>query len=124
NVRKAVVERRGGAHGALAVTLDAFQAKLTALSGEAPTTNPANAGVFPPKRIESLRWLSTALGDVQQMVDGADAAPSPDAREAFARLQPMVDSTLVAWQRFATTDVAALNQRLRAEGLKLIATGP
>jgi hypothetical protein len=123
-VRKAVVELRGGANGALADTLDAFQARLTALSGEAPAANPANAWSFPPKRIESLRWLAGALGDLQQMVDGADAAPSPDAREAFARLQPMVESSVADWQRFVGTDLVKLNQRLRAAGREAIAVTP
>ena len=122
-VRKAVVELRSSANGALADTLDAFQARLTLLSGEKPASNPANAWSFPPRRIESLRWLAGALGDLLQMVDGADAAPSADAREAFAKLQPMVGSTLDAWQRFVATDLEALNQRLRSAGMGPIALG-
>jgi hypothetical protein len=123
-VRKAVVELRGGATGGLADSLDAFQARLTALSGEAPTTNPANAFSFPPKRIESLRWLSGALGNLQRMIDGADAAPSPDAREAWAKLQAMTDSVLADWQRFVAADLEALNARLRAGGRKAIGLEP
>jgi hypothetical protein len=123
-VRKAVVDLRKSANGGLADTLDAFQARLTALSGEAPTTNPANASVFPPKHIESLRWLSGALADLMRMVDGADARPSPDALEAFARLQPIVDTTLADWRRFASVDLEALNRRLRATGRKPISLSP
>ena len=122
-IRKAVVELRQGAGKGLADTLDAFQARLTSLSGEAPTTNAANAFAFPPKHIESLRWIAGALGNVQQMVDGADAAPSPDTREAYARLQAMVDPALTAWQRFTTTALDSLNQRLRAAGKKPIELG-
>ena len=124
NVRKAVVELRGGAQGDFADALDAFQARLTALTGEAPTTNPANTGMFPPGHIESLRWVSGALGALRQMVDGADAAPSPDARQAFARLAPMADAAVTAWQRFVAADVEALNQRLRATGRKPISVSP
>ncbi len=122
-VQRQLSERRADAKGRLAAALDAFQVDLSALSGFEPTTNPANAWAFPPKRIESLRWLSGALGDLQQVVDGADAAPSPDAREGFAKLGPMVDSTLAAWQRLSTTDLAALNKKLRRAGQKPIEVG-
>ena len=115
-VRKAAVDLRAGADRALADTLDAFQARLLAISEEAIGSNPSNANVFPPKRIESLRWLSGALGNLQRMVDGADAAPSPDAREAWTRLDAMTTSTLEAWQRFVAGDLDALNQRLKATG--------
>ena len=119
-VRKAAVDLRAGADRALADTLDAFQARLLAISEEAIGSNPSNANVFPPKRIESLRWLSGALGNLQRMVDGADAAPSPDAREAWTRLDAMTTSALDAWQRFLANDLDTLNQRLRAAGLKPI----
>ena len=123
-VRKRVVDLRAGAARPLADTLDAFQARLVGLSGEATGANPANANAFPPKRIESLRWISGALGNLQRMVDGADAAPSPDAREAWTKLQAMADSALGAWQGFVSTDLDALNQRLKAAGLEPIAAGP
>jgi len=115
-VRKAVVKLRGEATGALADSLDAFQARLTLLSGQAPTTNPANGFAFPPKSIESLRWIAGALGNLREMVDGADAAPSPDARDAFPKLQAMADAALAEWQRFVANDLGALNERLRHAG--------
>jgi photosystem II stability/assembly factor-like uncharacterized protein len=123
-IRKNVVDLRKNADPALAETLDAFQTRLTLLSGEGPSTNPANVSMFPPKSIESLRWLSGALTNLQRMVDGADAAPSPDTRQALAKLQPMVDSSLAEWQRFSTTDLEELNQKLRMAGQKAIALGP
>ena len=123
SLRKQVVELRKSAGPGLADTLDSFQARLTTLSGEEPTTNPANASAFPPKHIESLRWLSGALGNLQRMVDGADAPPSPHAREAYAKLQPMVDSTLAAWSRFLAVNLESLNQALRAAGQKPITIG-
>jgi hypothetical protein len=123
-MRKALLQLRGDTKGALADTLDRFQARLLELTGEVPAANPANAFSMPPKHIESLRWLSSALGNLQQMVDGADAAPSSDAREGFSKLRTMVESTLVAWQRFATTELESLNGRLRAAGMKPITLAP
>jgi photosystem II stability/assembly factor-like uncharacterized protein len=119
-VRKALVELRKSASGDLARATDELQSRLTDVSGQAPSTNAANNFAVPPKRIESLRWLSSAVGGLREMVDGADAAPSPDAREAYSRLQPMTEASLAAWKRFVTEDLEAFNQRLRAAGRKPI----
>jgi hypothetical protein len=122
-LRRAAADARAGAEKPVADSLEAFQARLLLLSNEALGSNPANAGVFPPRRIESLRWISGALGNLQRMVDGADAAPSPDARDAFAKLGPMAESALAEWQRFVDRDLDELNQQLRAAGLKPLAVG-
>jgi photosystem II stability/assembly factor-like uncharacterized protein len=116
--------RRLSAQGTLLSALDVFQERLSALSGSEPSTNPANSFAFPPKHIESLRWLSGALGNLREAVDGADAAPTPDARGGLAKLSPMVDSTLAAWERFTTADLSALNAKLDATGLKPIVVKP
>ncbi|HET7226328.1 MAG TPA: hypothetical protein VFK69_11515 [Candidatus Eisenbacteria bacterium] len=123
-MRKALTDRSRHASGALVDALDQFSARLTELSGDTPVANPANAFAFPPKHIESLRWLTDALGNLHQMVDGADAAPSPDTRVACDKLQAMTDASLVSWQRFATRDLDALNRRLQDGGLAPIAPGP
>src|SRR5262249_1791280 len=112
------------ASGALADTLDRFRARLLDISGESPATNPANAFSFPPKRIESLRWLGGALNDLHGMVDGADAAPSPDVRAGWARLQPLVEATLAAWRRLSTTGLEPLNDRVRAAGKPPLTLAP
>jgi len=93
------------------------------VSGEAPSSNTANAATFPPKHLQSLRGMLGAWGSLQRAVDGADAAPSPDARQGYARLRPLAESTLAAWRRFMTVDLAALNDWLRTTGRKPIVTG-
>ena len=123
-IQKELTARREGAQSPLRAALDDFQVRLSALSGSEPTTNPGDAFLFPPKQINSLRWLSGALGSLREAVDGADAAPSPDARDGFAKLSAMVDATLGAWERFATTDLPALNAKLGAAGLKPIEAKP
>jgi hypothetical protein len=122
-LQKEVTARRVDARAPALAALDSFQARLSELSGSEPTTNPANAFAFPPKHIESLRWLSGALGNLREAVDGADAAPSPDAREGLAKLSPMVDSTLLAWERFTSADLQALNASLSAADMKPIVIG-
>ncbi len=122
-LQKEVTARRVDAKGPALAALDTYQARLSELSGSEPTTNPANAFAFPPKHIESLRWLAGALGNLREAVDGADAAPSPDARDGFTRLSPMVDSTLAGWERLTGADLQALNAKLDAGGMKPIVLG-
>ena len=89
----------------------------------AAPTCPANASALPPKHIESLRWLSGALANLREAVEGADAAPSPDARDGLTKLSPIVEAALAAWERFVTTALPALNARLTAGGQKAIGVG-
>ena len=58
---------------------------------------------------EELDKLATA-------VDGADAAPSPDAVSGFAAIQPALDHALDAWEELKTKDLPALDLRLKAAG--------
>ena len=53
-------------------------------------------------------------------VDGADAAPTPDARAGYAAAMPMLERSLAAWSNVRTTELAALNARLKAAGRKAI----
>jgi photosystem II stability/assembly factor-like uncharacterized protein len=112
--------RRASAKSTLLPALDTFQARLSALSGTELASNPANASVFPPRHMQSLRWLSGAVGDLLIAVDGADAAPTSEVRDGFAKLSPMADDMLAEWERFITTDLSALNAKLSAAGLKPI----
>ncbi|HEY6195479.1 MAG TPA: hypothetical protein VI504_10585 [Candidatus Eisenbacteria bacterium] len=122
-LQKELTARRGGAQAPIVAVLDAFQARLTALSGSEPSTNPANAFAFPPKHLESLRWLAGALGNLREAVEGADVAPSPDAREGVAKLLPMVDAAIAAWEKFVATELPALNAKLTGAGMKPIESG-
>ena len=56
-----------------------------------------------PRRNDSLRFLDSALSKLEDAVDGADAAPTPDAREGFARLRPAADAAVRRWNEFKAT---------------------
>jgi photosystem II stability/assembly factor-like uncharacterized protein len=53
-----------------------------------------------PRSTTSLRFLDAALQKLEAAVDGADAAPTPDAREGWAKLRPVTAATLRAWSEF------------------------
>jgi hypothetical protein len=54
----------------------------------------------PPAPTTSLRFIDSALAKLANAVDGADAAPTHDARDAWARLKPAADAALAAWRNF------------------------
>jgi hypothetical protein len=70
--------------------------------------------------IHALRFLTTALDDLANAVDGADAAPSPDTNRSLERLRPLAESAIDAWERLKTTDLPAVNTALKAAGLEVI----
>jgi hypothetical protein len=59
----------------------------------------------PPAPTNSLRFIDGALAKTQSAVDGADAAPTRDARDAWAKLKPAADSALAAWKTFRQENV-------------------
>jgi hypothetical protein len=54
----------------------------------------------PPAPPNSLRFIDGALAKVASAVDSADAAPTRDARDAWAKLKPAADAALAAWKAF------------------------
>jgi hypothetical protein len=113
---EALAPRGKGADAASARDIDAFSERVHALLGGKPTANPKNVWSFPPQRVQTLRYVVEALDALNRAVDGADAAPSTDAVQGLARLQPLIDATLTAWQTLQTRELAALNARLKAAG--------
>jgi hypothetical protein len=66
--------------------------------------------------VQTLRYVGEALDALNHAVDGADAAPSPDAQAGFAKLQPLAETTVKSWQALQSHDVAAMNARLQKAG--------
>ena len=54
----------------------------------------------PPAPTTSLRFVDGALAKLAAAVDGADAAPTPDARESWTKLKPAAEAALAAWSDF------------------------
>jgi hypothetical protein len=99
-----------------AQVLDAFQEELTEVTGVVPATNPGNSWWLPARSLISLRALGSALSNLEEAVDGADAAPSPDARAGFAALRPKIEEGLAAWQRLEESRLPVIVRHLRRIG--------
>ncbi len=107
------LQQGGAAHGALA----ALYARARNLSGERPfPQRHIGFGGAPPRNLASLVMLSQDLLHLQRAVDGADAAPSPDARTGYAIVSRQLAATLAAWRSIEQVDLPRLNARLRAAG--------
>jgi photosystem II stability/assembly factor-like uncharacterized protein len=74
----------------------------------------------PPARTDSLRALAFDLSNLEGAVDGADAAPSPDAVISYAKLSRKLDATMSQWQHLERIDLPRLNAQLHAQGEKPI----
>jgi len=51
-----------------------------------------------PRSTSSLRFLDNQLEKLQQAVNDADAAPTQDARDGFAKVRPVAEAALAAWR--------------------------
>ena len=93
------VEEADRAHRSLATRGPRdLDAQVQALAG--PDFGAAPAAP-PPAGLSTLRSLAATLRTLSAAVDGADAAPTPDAEAGFADIQPAVDATLAAWRALA-----------------------
>jgi photosystem II stability/assembly factor-like uncharacterized protein len=112
--------RRAGA-GAARAQVEGLMGRIAAISGARPHPNrtPELAGT-PPRRTDSLQMLSGDLSRLERAVDGADAAPSPDALTSYAELSRRLAAALAQWQRLESVEVPRLNARLKAAGEKAI----
>jgi hypothetical protein len=104
----------GGAHRQMAALL----AKASSISGTTPHAIAFPA--VPSPRTDSLQALSIDLDALESAVDGADAAPSPDAVSSYAALSQKLAATMTEWTRLETVDVPKLNGRLKAAGAQPI----
>lgn len=107
-------ERRAAATGALAKSIEAAQARAAEVSGIIPNAE-ANWWLA-PKTTTSLTFVDSALQKLAGSVDSADAAPTPDARESWAKLKPAADAAIAAWNDVKSKDLAGLNDALKAAG--------
>jgi photosystem II stability/assembly factor-like uncharacterized protein len=107
-----------GANGALSHDIDALLQHAHAIAGTRASVNPHNAWAFPPQSTRTLRFTGEALDKLMLAVDGDDSAPSVDAKQGVAKLDPLVVATLQDWAALKSRELAALNAKLKAAGQK------
>jgi hypothetical protein len=93
-----------------------FDQKLVGIAGINDTPNPNNSFAMPPKTTQNFAFISQALGKLANAADDADAKPSPDALSGYETLGPMLDRALSEWKTLLSTNLSALNTKLRDNG--------
>jgi hypothetical protein len=102
----------------LVSALDALDKKVEEIGG-APS-----AGGFdftgeggPSSDFSSLRFVDDELGEVLRSVQGADAAPTEGAMQAFAGAQKIMNAALAKWTALKSKDLASVNALIQQANL-------
>jgi photosystem II stability/assembly factor-like uncharacterized protein len=113
-IHAAIAERvrQGGAAAALAAA-DHQLVTIADLPAERESADSTGPG---PRSTEGLRYLAQAFGGLARAVDGADAAPTPDVQQGYAKHQALLSKALAAWSSFKTATLPALNRQMQAAG--------
>ncbi len=104
-----------GLKGALAEQAAALTRKLGTIGGVAPA-NPDDSVGVPPVNLENLNYFGGALANLEQAVESADAAPTPDARTGFKRQQKLLAPVMHQWRQLQLRDLPQFNAALQNAG--------
>jgi hypothetical protein len=114
SVRTALRERSAGATGELAAAIRTLDGTAATLEG---TGGGFGGGAGGP---DTFVRLNGHLASLLETLQDADVAPTSQAVAAVAERQRALDGLLARWREIVTTDLPALNERLRAAGLPAI----
>jgi photosystem II stability/assembly factor-like uncharacterized protein len=103
--------------------LEKLRRDATAVSGVTDEMQRASAQLRPPPRVDSVRFVAERANTLFGAVEGADAAPSADARAGLSALRVLTAQALAAWRAFTDGELAAVNRELAAAGVSPIAGG-
>jgi photosystem II stability/assembly factor-like uncharacterized protein len=92
---ESLAAQRAAASGDAVAKLEAREARLAAVTGE----DWSGAKTDAPVPAQTLRAVDQAFSSLYGAVDGADAAPTVDAHEGFARLKATSEKTLAEWEK-------------------------
>ena len=105
----ALARRIEATRAKLAAALKEAEAMVPKLGGERRKRAIEISGVDPataaawwlfPKSTTTLRFAADKLAAIANAVDGADAVPSNDAREGFAKMRALAEEALGRWAEF------------------------
>jgi photosystem II stability/assembly factor-like uncharacterized protein len=111
SLRPQVTGRAGKAKGALADSLKALDKEAAELEG-------ASQGAFfglPPngKQQENLSTLNQHFGQLLNVVDSADAAPTTQASAVYVELEEALGKLLAQWKKVREAELPSLNAQLK-----------
>jgi photosystem II stability/assembly factor-like uncharacterized protein len=72
-------------------------ARIDAIAGPPPPENPRNSIGSPATSFTTLRWYSSALSELMDSVESADAAPTAHERAMWTTLRPQAKAALRGW---------------------------
>ena len=75
---------------------------------------------YPPVGIISAASINGAFGSLLRLVEGADAAPTAQAKETFLIYSRFLDEQLTKWEQLKTKDIPTLNEMLRQRQMPTI----
>jgi hypothetical protein len=108
---KTAIERAD--RGPLAEALGALDKKAAAIGGEGRGDGGGPGGPI-DTRDSNLTRLNGGFSSLLEHLQSADMAPTQPMLTAASELQKNLQKLLMDWETFKTTDVAAINQQLRA----------
>src|SRR6185436_20942633 len=108
---KTAIERAD--RGPLAEALGALDKKAAAIGGEGRGEGGAPGGSI-DTRDPNLTRLNGGFSSLLEHLQSADMAPTEPMLSASGELQKTLNKLLADWATLKTTDVAAINEQLRA----------
>jgi len=119
-VHEAIGKASTGASASVASALASVDRRAVAIADLAPPKRSPDSTGAAPGSVAGLRHLEQSLHRLAVAVDGADAAPSPDAVRGYALERRQADETLAEWAKFKARELPALNAQLSAAGASAI----
>jgi photosystem II stability/assembly factor-like uncharacterized protein len=100
---------------AAAEELDRFAKHLERVVGKRPV--PGEEEIDESEGPLSLRTAGSALQRLEQTVESADTAPTPDAVKGFEHRREAAERSMAAWEELLRTDLPRVNRALAAAGV-------
>jgi len=112
---------REGLQGKLARQADAVMRQAATIVDVPPTKFGVNVWWVAATRTDGMRYLSGSLEELATAIDGADGAPSTDARAGLTRLRAPAEKAARSWASFTKNELAKLDAALVKAGKKKVA---
>ena len=105
---------------ALAADVDVLRKKMDAVEAElieVKAKSSEDMCNYPTKLHNQVAWLMSSIG-------GGDSAPTAAEHEFYEEKGREAEAQNSAWKKLLQEDVAALNQKIRGEGIPVIQSPP